>query len=371
MGGLGVSVLVAAVCTVSGAGGQWSRQPGDRVRDAFGPTGGSCRGACGMGCPAASCDLTVSYECAGADRLRRVRAYACGTHLGCRQHDDCLDRCRLQRGQGFDCEAECHKEAIAQYGMETATSWGMGGGPFDARRITFEYTRDSPDLPAPLFRCPDGARLTCGDAGRCLTAAGGEATPIFDSYAATPGAMRISGFRSGSICGEGGQESRVCEQAVDVQVTGDRVRYGFEFDYANASPPAPLQCSASGAEDDFLGSVVKSAATFMPADDSTELGKAFGRMQHELGRGRSLTDVLSGVTVRPAGAPAPSPPVPGTTPGVPASVPIPAATGRLVVSMFELASAAPAGSTMVRDVRCMHNGKPVLEASFRLHFPRR
>jgi hypothetical protein len=368
-----LALFVLAVSTASGSGGQWSRQPGERVRDSFGPTGGACRGACGMGCPTSSCALTVGYECAGGDRLRRVRTYVCGTHQGCRAHDDCLDRCRQQRAKGLDCEALCHTEAVEQYGVETATSWGMGGGPFDDRRITFEYTRDAPDAPEPLFRCPAGAQLGCGSpAGRCVTADGTEAAPVFDAYAAGAGAsgMHVSGFESGRLCG-GGAEAAVCEQTVDIDVTGDRTWYGFEFDYSGADPSAPLRCLATGAEDDFMGGVIKSMVALAPADDNTEAGKVLGRIQRELGRGASLTDILSGIRVTPAGKSPPAPPAPGTSPGVPASVPIPAASGHLVVPMFELRDGAPPGSTLVRDVRCTHNGAPVLETSFRLRFPKR
>jgi hypothetical protein len=264
---------------------------------------------------------------------------------------------------------ECHKEAVEQYGMETATAWGLGGGPVESQRITFEYTRDSPDVPEPLFSCPTGTRLTCGGtAGRCLTDVGAEAAPVFAAYDGNAPGMRVSAFQSGRVCRDG-EKSRVCEQTIEINVSGARTWYGFEFDYVNADPSAPLQCFATGAEDDFMGSVVKSAVTLMPADDSTELGKVLGRIQTELGRGGSLTDILSGVKVRPAGQPAPAvetaaPPAPG----VPGSLPIPATSGHLIVPIFELGKAAPPGSTLLREVRCSHNGSPVLETTFRLHF---
>jgi hypothetical protein len=370
--GVGKAVLVVsmlAVCAVVGSEGQWARQPGERVRNAFGPTGGVCRGACGMGCPSSSCAPITSFECAAPDRLRRVRTYDCGTHQGCRAHDDCLDRCRQRQEQGFDCDAQCHTEAVKQYGVETATAWGLGAGPVDSQRITFEYTRDAPDIPEPLFRCPTGTRLSCGGtAGRCLTDAGTEAAPVFAAYDGNPGGMRVSAFQSGRVCRDD-DKSRVCEQAIDINVTGDRTWYGFEFDYANANPAAPLRCFATGAEDDFMGKVIGSAITLMPADDTTELGKLLGRMQTELGRGASLTDLLSGVKVRSAGQPPPVvEPAAPAAPGVPGSVPVPAASGHLVVPMFELSQGAPPGSTLLREVRCSHNGSPVLETTFRLHF---
>lgn len=66
------------------------------MRNIFGPDIGlsanQCRGACGGGCPK-SCSIEVSYECMGSAQLRRVEAFTCGTHKGCREHDDCLDTC--------------------------------------------------------------------------------------------------------------------------------------------------------------------------------------------------------------------------------------------------------------------------------------
>jgi hypothetical protein len=367
---LGIFFALAVCTTTASSTDQWARQPGERVRDVFSPIGGSCRGACGPGCPTASCEATVTYECASPDRLRRVRTFSCGTHQACRQHDDCLDRCRQRQGQGFDCDAVCHTEVVEQYGVDRATSWIRGGGPFDDQRITFEYTRDAPDGPEPLFRCPDGASLSCGaGAGRCVTGASAEVTPVFDAYAGGARGMQVSGFRSGRVCGSGGSQSSVCEETVDVAVTGERAWYGFEFDYRNADPSAPLQCSASGAEDDFLGGLVKNLATVMPADRSTELGALFGQIQNELGRGRSLTDVLSGISVRPAGEPAPVESAAATAkPGVPSSVPMLSASGHMVVPMFELGSGGAPGSVTVREVRCTHKGSPVLETTFRLRF---
>jgi hypothetical protein len=378
-----LALFVLAACTVAGSGAQWSRQPGDRVRDAFGPVVGdtatACRGACGGGCLTKSCIEAVTYEVAASDRLRRVRSYTCGTHQGCREHDDCLDRCLQRRQQGLDCEGQCHAEALKTYGFESGTSWAAGGGPFDNDRITFEYTRDAPGAPEPLFRCPAGSQLNTASGARCLAVDGREVTPVFDAYAGAAGGVGVTGFRSGRVCRAGGTSS-VCEQTVDVTIAGDAqcaqaggarpcTWYGFEFDYTNADPAAPLVCSTYGATDDFMGRVVGRALTAVPADESTELGALLGKMQGELARGRSLTDLLSGIKVRPAGQPAPAVEAPpGPAPGVPSSVDLPSASGHLVVPMYELADGAVPGSVLVREVRCTHNGSPVLETSFRLHF---
>jgi hypothetical protein len=120
-----------------------------------------------------------------------------------------------------------------------------------------------------------------------------------------------------------------------------------------------------------MGGVVKSLITFAPADDSTELGQLLGKIQNSLGRGASLTDVLSGIRVSPAGKAPPPPPDPGTTPGVPGAVPLPAASGHLIVPMFDVREGAAPGSTIVRDIRCAHKGVPVLETTFRVQFPAR
>ena len=126
---------------------QWSAEPGATVRNAFGPQAGNsaneCRGACGAGCPD-SCAKTVSYECQDASRLRRVGAYDCGTHQGCRVHDDCLDACLQSGAQGRSCATQCDAEIMDRFGFESAGSWLMGEGPYDGE-ISFEYTRDAPD----------------------------------------------------------------------------------------------------------------------------------------------------------------------------------------------------------------------------------
>lgn len=83
---------------------QWAASPGETVRNLFGPVQGErasmCRGACGLGCPSA-CKQRVTYECLDSERMMRVNTYICSTHQGCREHDDCLDRCTQNRAEGF------------------------------------------------------------------------------------------------------------------------------------------------------------------------------------------------------------------------------------------------------------------------------
>ncbi len=378
-------VQLTAVCRA-----QWSAQPGETVRDAFGPVVGErasvCRGACGAGCPA-SCAEQVAYECSAPGRLRKVRIYECGTHQGCREHDDCLDRCLQRNVAGFDCQASCHREAVSTYGIETAGSWAAGGGPFDGDPIVFEYTRQSPGAPEAAYRCPEGARRECsGAAGRCVDSAGASIAPVFDSYpAGGPGDMRIAGFRSGRVCQGSAGPSGVCEPAVNIQVTGDEpcrsggaetgcTWYGFELDYENADASQPLLCTSAGGEEDFLGGVVAGALAAAPANRNNELGAALGHLQDQLAGGSSLKDVLSGISIKPIGQPGSPSPAPQEElpppPGVPGSVELAAASGHLLVPMYEKREGATPGTVVVREVRCTHRGEPVLEATFRLSFSR-
>lgn len=362
---------------------QWAAQPGQTVRNEFGPVQGErasmCRGACGMACPSA-CKERTTWECIDPERVLRVDTYICSTHRGCREHDDCLDACGQNQAQGFDCEAYCHAEAVEAYGLQNATSWAAGGGPFDGPPILFEYTRDTPNGYDPAFRCPDGAQLQCtGGKGQCLAAGGASVEPVFDSYpSAGPGAMRIADLRSGRLCGDS-----VCEPGTLIRVTGrdscERgpcTRYGLEFDYVNADPAAPLECeSDTEGGGDFVGDLLKSAAESRPqmGDGSGQDGMAelMGLFQQVLNSADTPEDVQ--ITMTPLdenGNPIESQRV-GTDWTGPASVPrtvdLPAASGHLVVPMYQLADT---GSTddRVRRIRCSHKGLPVLEAVFQLQF---
>jgi hypothetical protein len=383
-----VAGLLLLIPTTSAA--QWASSPGQTVRDAFGPaTGGGarvCRGACGVGCPSACAERTI-FECIEGEKLQRVRSFTCGTHQGCRDHDDCLDRCSQRHGAGFDCDAECHREAVEEYGLELAVSWAAAGGPFDGEPITFEYTRDSPDAPAPAFRCPSGSTLECtDDKGRCA-ADGKEVQPVFDSYpSAGPGAMKISSFKSGRLCGQS-----VCSPAIDIDVTGEDscnrngenvacTRYGVEFDYRGADPSSPLECSTStsGSDDDFIGGLIKRGFDSAPTlgadtfEGNQGLGELLGIMQKVVASAESPEDVrISMAPLGPDGKPIEEQRVGNTSgsgpPRVPKTVPLTSASGHLVVPMYELASDQPTGSVTEREVRCSHGGVPVFETTFRLH----
>lgn len=365
------------------ASAQWAAQPGETVRNGFGPLKGEvasvCRGACGLGCPGA-CKGRVQYECLDDTRMMRVNTYICSTHQGCRDHDDCLDRCIQNRAQGFDCDTYCHTEAVDSHGLQNATSWASGGGPFDGPPIIFEYTRSAPDAHEVAFSCPDGAQLQCtGGKGQCVADGGGSVEPVFDSYPAVgAGAMRIAGFRAGPLCGD-----RVCEQATLIRVTGQDAcergpctKYGVEFNYEYATPAVPLLCTGEvTGGGDFVGNMLKKGADMIPqqGDGTGEDGMAelIGVFQQVLKSADTPEDVQ--ITMAPLdehGNPIESQRVGSTYEGpasVPRTVEIPAANGRIVVPMYQLAD-IPNKDTRVREVRCTHKGLPVFETTFQLQF---
>ena len=372
---------------------EWSAQPGQTVRNSFGPAGSDCRGACGPGCASVqSCEGGARYECLDADRLRRIETYACGTHQGCRIHDDCLDRCAQANAQGVDCEAVCHLEAVKEYGTTNAMSWLQGGGPYDTEPIFFEYTRSAPGAPEPFYRCAEGTRRECGGAAaRCLTAAGVGVEPIFDGFpVAGLETLTVSGFRSGRLCEQEPGGSRICEQTIEIQVTGTDAcaqgsgsarctRFGFEFDYQRADPAVPLVCSASsrGGSADFASFAMAQALSPVVSQESgTDVGAAIASLQDALRSGRSLESVLSGISIAPLdekGRPVESERVgasgaPAAAPPTPRQVAFEAASGRLVVPLYELHNPSRSGQVVDRKVECSYGGAPVLEARFRLHY---
>ena len=376
-----VPLLLALMLPVAAAA-QWSAQPGETVRNGFGPLKGEsasmCRGACGLGCPS-SCKTRVSYECAESDRLIQVKSYICSTHQGCREHDDCLDACEKRGIEGMDCDAYCHAEAVETYGVENAVAWAAGGGPTDGPPIFFQYTHESPNLPEPAFRCPEGSELQCGrKKGSCMIAGVGNVEPVFDSYpAAGPGAMRIAGFKSGHLCGEA-----VCEQTTLIQVAGrdncERgpcTRYGVEFDYEDADPSQPLECTGEVTDGgDFVGNMLKKGADMIPqqGDGTGEDGMAelVGMFQQILKSADTPEDVK--ITMTPLdehGNPIKSQSVGNQYTGpasVPRTVDIPSSSGHMVVPMYQLMGTG--NPPKARMVRCSHKGIPVLEVAFQLQY---
>lgn len=367
---------------------QWASQPGATMRNAFGPelSHGArvCRGACGVDCPS-SCTQVTSFECNDSGGLTKVRSYECGTHAACREHDDCLDLCSIQNAEGYDCETQCHMEIVEAYGVESAGSWALGGGPYDAKPILFEYTRDAPESPEAGYTCPEGAKRVCGEQGASCVVHESTVDPVFQAYSGGNGGLLISDFRSGRVCLEQGNPASVCEQAVDIQIDGQHrcldeggeapcSWYGFELDYRNADPSQPLVCHSSSGEEDFLGNIVSGLIKAAPAEPGTELGDMLGQFQKELGSGASLQDIFSGVQITTAegevlgGEPAAPP---KSKPGVPREVPMHGVNGHLLVPMYEMRASAAAGTVVETELRCTHGGVPVLETTYRLHFAAR
>lgn len=386
-----LTLTVLALLLAPSADAQWSSKPGETKRNAFGPLRGDkasvCRGACGAGCPD-TCVEQVTYECTGPESLRRITTYECGTHRGCRTHDDCLDACSQNGIDKLECQARCHQQAVDIYGFEDATSWARGNGPYDTSPVTFEYTREGPTMPEPVFRCPEGARVVCeGIAGRCVAAGGARVEPVFDSYSAGGGGMSISGLRAGRMCG-----GRVCEETSDIRVTGadscaqsggavSCTRFGLEFDYRNADPSEPLECKAStsGGKKDFIGDLIAKGLEAMPEQEPAAEGEERHGMKELLGvfkkvvtSANSPEDVrISIAPLGPDGKPIESERVGSPADAGPQAIPrivdITAPSGRLVVPMYQLVDGAQAGP-LVHEIRCSHKGVPVAEATFRLSF---
>jgi len=376
---------------VQPAAAQWAAEPGTTTRNAFGPAAAGkanqCRGACGSGCPG-SCDKEVSYECQGDAQLRRVEAYSCGTHQGCRVHDDCLDACLQNSSQAGECQTQCDAQVMERFGFESSASWLIGRGPYDGQ-INYEYTIAAPAAAEPAYHCPEGASRQCGGSPGCATADGTAVEPVFENYPAAKG-MRVSAFRSGSVCGD-----KVCQQTATIEVWGEDTcsggsctHYGMEFDYANADPAAPLECSTStsGGDDDFIGGLLKQGGDAMTTrggtttsnsdtatpgggeDGMAELIDMFGKV---LASGDSPDGV--DVTITPydaQGNPDPSKAVGtragGGPPPVPSSVDLPGASGHLFVPMYQLKGNLNRGEIKERKISCTHKGTQVLETVFRL-----
>lgn len=382
---LGLAIVL--LLFVASAGAQWSAEPGATVRNAFGPDLGGranqCRGACGGGCPR-TCAREVSYECVGESLLRRVESFECATHQGCREHDDCLDACLQKAPQSGDCQSQCDRQAMERYGFDSV-AWLTGGGSRDGN-IRFEYTRVAPAALEPAYRCPADAQRQCNDSATCMAANGTAVDPVFDAYpAAQPGTMRISGLLAGPVCTGGGE--RVCEQTADIRLAGADscaggpcTRFGMEFDYRNADPTLPLECSVAtrGEDGDFVGDLLKLGGDAMETrggdpgkkedDGMAQLLGLFGKV---LASADSPEDInISMAPLDENGNPIESQRVGSEPrdgpPPIPRTIDLPAASGHLFVPMYQLAANVKAGVVKERRVSCTHNDHPVLETVFRL-----
>ena len=376
-------LLSIALFGASATTAQWSAQPGETVRNSFGPQRidgkpfKTCRGACGSGCPD-SCEESVTYECMDSTRLLKVRVYDCGTNLGCREHDDCLDAC-TSNPSNDDCDMLCHQAAAETYGMERSMSWLGGGGPYDGQ-VVFEYTREQPGSPEGIYRCPSGSRLECGGAsGKCVGAGGVAVEPVFDSYSGTSG-MRVANLQSGRLCG-----NSVCKPAKIIPVSGQDTcegasctRFGMEFDYTGADPSEPLKCRTpivDEGEKSFVEKMFRPMVESGNAGDVTGGGEGMNELLGAFSQIIKAVESGEAVSVAPLGEdgkPIESERVHLEAEGaqgssIPNSIDLPAASGHLVVPMHQLADSGQT-EPVTREIYCTHKGEPVLETSFVLQF---
>jgi len=113
------------------------------------PSGSKCRWACGGDCPDSCVDHDDVIVWApdpiggGYYKLTYSGVISCGTHEGCRWHDDCFDMCAQHYGESDwweHCHMHCNAVVADRYpvlvtsdGIEVLPwiSWQGGGGPYD------------------------------------------------------------------------------------------------------------------------------------------------------------------------------------------------------------------------------------------------
>lgn len=117
------------------------------LRDPHIPSGALCRGACGPDCPPTCTPQPDVHLCVpdSSGSCHHVCTYTnvieCGSHQGCRDHDDCYDRCAAAGERdlcyaGGTCHCGCDMACIRAHGIGSCNSWRTGGGPFD-RMLNF------------------------------------------------------------------------------------------------------------------------------------------------------------------------------------------------------------------------------------------
>lgn len=114
-------------------------------------SGSSCRGACGSGCPDTCQDRPDIVRCVPDPNdenahvfVRYTNVIECGTHAGCRYHDDCFDECVEEYGEESligPCHDACSTAIVAVYGGVNGASWLLGFGPYDG----YYLYSDSPE----------------------------------------------------------------------------------------------------------------------------------------------------------------------------------------------------------------------------------
>ncbi len=166
--------------------------PGYQQVDPHIPSGATCRGACGGGCPRTCEDFTLCVDDESSSGHCDYTGKRCGTHQGCREHDDCYDACGprgvLDLGV-WRCRRACDLGCIRRYGLAQCRSWMTGAGPYDG-----ELSFTDPPV-AGDGRCMPGADGGAGtdgggagtDGGTCLDVDGkylcGDGCPCPPPYA--------------------------------------------------------------------------------------------------------------------------------------------------------------------------------------------
>lgn len=93
------------------------------------PSGGKCRGTCGLDC--ARCenidDIVVPIADYGDSQLVCVypNSIECKTHQGCRDHDACYDRCAEMGNNSVTdtCHRNCDRSCFDRWGVGLCAAW--------------------------------------------------------------------------------------------------------------------------------------------------------------------------------------------------------------------------------------------------------
>jgi len=127
-------------------------------------SGSTCRGACGSGCPDTCIGRSDIVRCLpepaddGAHRfVRYANVIECGTHAGCRDHDDCFDACVGEYGEESligPCHDGCSAQIVDRYGVVNGASWALGYGPYDGYLLYSD---------PPVWSAPEPGRLEFAD----------------------------------------------------------------------------------------------------------------------------------------------------------------------------------------------------------------
>ena len=135
-------------------------------------SGAQCRGACGPDCPGSCTPHADIVKCVEVTGCHATCTYhnvtSCSTHEGCRQHDECYDRCAAagERNHcgcperacllGLVCKNPCHcrcdRDCCNAHDKIDCAGWALGSAtPSDGRFNYSDNVTVGPALPGP---CP-------------------------------------------------------------------------------------------------------------------------------------------------------------------------------------------------------------------------